>query len=147
MYVSPPGGVPAPEAKQSSVYVLEDTVVQPKTVQAFAVKVAEVEKGRMPGGDGFVNGSVSFMEATDLHPWRGVLIGCEDDGRAMVGAMNSLDEPITIKNGTRYGEFTRACTEEERAKMPWRICAMGASGEDVGTDKGASRDRRNGNLG
>jgi hypothetical protein len=43
--------------------------------------------------------------------------------------MNTLPEDVIIRKGQKYGTFTRICTLQEVNKTPWRICAIGPSGQ------------------
>ena len=112
------------EAAVSQVYVASTVVVPPRCSKFIPVRAPEIERRAMKGGDGLVRGSDQFMERTDLHPWMDALVTARDDGGFHVGVLNSKPYPITIKEGTNYGEFTKACPPGQKDTHPWHICVL-----------------------
>jgi hypothetical protein len=116
--------VPGPEAPVSAVYVRQTLVVPAMSAAYVQLRAAEIEAKKMPSGDGVLEGDTAFMEATDTHAWTGAIVSVDDDGRLIGGILNTLDYPITIEEGRRYGVFTRTCSPDDIAAYPWRICTL-----------------------
>jgi hypothetical protein len=112
------------ETAASMAYVNEDFEVPAFSLMNISVRVQKVEDREMPAGEGILMGESSFMEKTDLSPWTGTVVNCDGAGITLAGVMNTLDHPVTIQEGTRYGCFTRTCTPEELERYPWRICII-----------------------
>jgi hypothetical protein len=116
--------LPASEAVSSFAYVAETTTIPAYTQSLIPLNVTEVEAHRMSHGDGFLTGNESFMKSTDTSPWLNVLTTCDEHGTIRAGVMNTLDQPVTIKQGVLYGSFVRRCSLKEKDSTPWRICSL-----------------------
>ena len=94
-------GAPREESGEvSNVYIQDDITIAPMTVQHVEAKAL----GR-GGREGLVRGDEAFMEKTNLSPWTGTMVKSSENGYMKVGVINTLEEPVTIKAGTRYGKF------------------------------------------
>ena len=99
----------------AQVVALEQTVVVPP----YTSMGCQVRRPRLGPDlqDGIIEGSLSFMAHTDLHPCRNVIVTMEQD-MAWVTVANTTDAPITVAQGTQYGTFTPVCYEDERDQHP-----------------------------
>lgn len=116
--------MPGPEMSQSAVYACESVTVPALSSKFLRLRAVEVEKKAMPPGEGILEGGVEFMDRTDLHPWINSIVICRPNGTLIGGVMNTLDQPIKIQEGQKYGSFTRTCRPAEQTKYPWRICTL-----------------------
>ena len=104
------------------VYLLEEAtaapvvarVAQDQTVPARSMTVISLKPERPFSGptDALLEGSVRFMETTDLHPTLGAMVRVQEgNGLFAAGIINTLDQEVQLKAGTAYG--TLQATEEE----------------------------------
>ena len=109
------------EVPESFAYVEGEFVIPPMTLAHVNLRIPEVQGKHMPSGDGIIRGETEFMDKTDLHPWSATIVNCPPEGRIIAGVINSLEDPITIQDGTRYGRFQLSTTPEGHDQCPWRI--------------------------
>ena len=79
------------------------------SVPAMSCSMVEAEVPNAEGiqfhFDALVEGSIEFMEGTNLHPWVSVINTCNPGGMLKVGVMNTLAYPVTLKAGSPYGSL------------------------------------------
>ena len=114
----------AVESHESFLYVVQEVVATANAMTLVQLEAPEVSTGRMPHGNGIVQGDGNFMDNTDLHP--GVFNLCRADrkGRVTAAVLNTQPYDIVIPKGQRYGTFTKTCDPRDWSKTPWRICAV-----------------------
>ena len=122
--------VPKATVSVSSVYVTDKVTIDPQSEAFIPAHASEVAGNRMEHGYGVVEGSFDFMRKTDLHNWQNGYGYCDPAGHMVVGVMNTLNTPVTIQAGTRYGTITLACDDRDKDRFVNRISIMSA-----GTDK------------
>ena len=113
-----------PEAEFSLTFVDGDHVIPPMTQCHIPLDVPYVQKKLMPPGDGILEGGDALGTQLNLLGWNAALVTTTPEGKTKGGVMNLSSEPITITDGTKYGNFTRTCSPEEKEEMPWRICTL-----------------------
>jgi hypothetical protein len=125
----------APRHVELITYFQEDEVIPSMSVAHVVLRVSAVENEKMPAGTGIISGEEAFMGKTDLHPWTNTVVTCSKEGEVVAGLMNTLNEPIKIQKGTRYGLFQLTTTIENAAEFPWRICTLEGDVEGVSNPK------------
>ena len=107
------------ETTSSVAYVTNDTIVPPLSACFLPLRIPEVEKGQMSQGEGIVEATQHFVESTDCHPVLSALVVVDSHGETHTSVMNSLDRPIKITRGQRFGVFYR--------NDPPSVCSLGAN--------------------
>ncbi len=120
---------PAEDA-EAHIFTQGDCDVPPMTSKLIPAVVPAVKDGRVPAEGGLVQGSVHFMEATDLHPWRSVMASPSPSGALLVGIMNTTADTIRVPGGSDYGTIKLSTTPNDRYRYPWRICLLGKPESD-----------------
>jgi hypothetical protein len=115
---------PIEEIPVATCYVAESVIVEPMCSQIIPIYLPAVVAGKMPNGDGILNGTVAFMATTDLHPWNAAMVTAQPDGSIHGGVMNTRPYPIQIRKGTEYGTFRLTANPAIHNLYPWRICAI-----------------------
>ena len=115
-------------ALDDTVYVKEDTEVPPDSEVVVALRSPLVQDGTMRPGPMALRGSVHFMNSTDLHPMLNAVVEAEADGTVLGRVLNTTEDPVLIKAGTRYGGI-EACYDAEQPEKPFSIMAMGLDAE------------------
>ena len=91
--------------EEVAVVLKYDTVLQPGEEARVELIAPAYDKLNLPLKDGCIEGSQVFEETTDLHTYRCALITGTSDRTLIAGLWNTTEEPITVKQGTRYGTF------------------------------------------
>ena len=124
--------ISAIETFQSDAYVAETVTVPNNSAMFLSIRVPGVEDCQMTPGDGIIEGSCEFMDRTDLHPVLGAVTTVTPQGTAFVSVMNTLDKPVIIQRGTKYGAFTRL---HEDLDEPGLVAQAGASSPTTTTPR------------
>ena len=107
----------------SPVYFVNSVTVPPQQSVVVPLRLPKLEAQSMARGAGFLSGSEKFEALHDCHSWRSVLAQPSENGTILGGVLNSLDEPVTIPAGTRYGDFTLA-TDASSDDGSGRVAAL-----------------------
>ena len=118
------GPPPKAEAPLAAIYVEGDQEVSPMATQFIKAIVPKARDGQIDPGDGVATGCDKFMETSDLSAWKSALVDVPEDGRILVGVMNTTASPIKVKSGALYGHLARTTTLQNWAKFPWRVCVL-----------------------
>jgi transposase InsO family protein len=138
LLVNPRDSAPGPEASEAQIYFCKQETIPPLSFKYVNLRASAIEERTMPGGDGFVCGSVDFMEKFDVHPFINALVTADPDGNLIAGVMNTLEEEVTVPEGTRYGSFTLAVKPEQQQLYPWRVATLGLDGPAITGQQSAS---------
>jgi hypothetical protein len=68
-------------------------VIPANSIGNVLFRIAEVQEGWVPPGDGLTEEGNHFLESTDLHPVFGAIKIMTSSGKLGVGVMNTLPEP------------------------------------------------------
>jgi hypothetical protein len=116
--------VTAIEVPTAKAYVIRDIQVPPQTQVFIPLRIPAVERREMPCEDGMIRGAIQFMQRTDLHPWAAGVVKCSKTGTISAGVLNTLQQPVTVKAGTYYGDYSLLCSPDEQHITPWRIATI-----------------------
>jgi len=108
-------------------YATSDFTAKADHLTMITLKVPAIAEGKMPNGECFVRGDSDFMTKTDLHPWINAIVHANDDGQLTAAVLNTTEDDIIVRRGTRYGSIIKTCTADEQDKFPWRICNLSRS--------------------
>ena len=98
----------------------QDIVVPPQSQVTIRVRSSRWHPSQQTG---VVQGSVQFMERTDLHPVRNVVAAFQDS-EAFVTILNTTSVPVTVPKGTLYGTVEWLQNPEQSQAHPFRIAAL-----------------------
>jgi len=87
-----------------ALYTAQTTTLPPWSTQYLLTRPGNHALGTQK--DWFVEGEEEFMDKTDAHPTLGAIVQKEANNLFYVPIMNTTDEPLTIRRGTRYGSAT-----------------------------------------
>ena len=113
-----------PELMESNIFIDEEVVIPPNSQRLLRARVPAVQYGQHPAGDAMVRGNASWMRRTDLHPWMNVILNIEADGTAVVGAMNTTTNHISVSKGELYGTVRLTVDAKNEEQFPWRVCIV-----------------------
>ena len=119
--------VPEPRLMEKSdleIIIPKETIIPPCSNNYIDAQLVDIPEGQDPSRPGMVQGSLLFMNNTDLHPWVNALVSPSPTGHLKVGVMNTTGEPITIRAQTNYGNLTLACDSQQQTRYPWRIAVL-----------------------
>ena len=117
-------------------YVAEDALVPARSAQFLCLRVPEGETDELPACDVLVEAQAHFVEKTDLHPSLSVVTRLTDQGLCAVSVMNTLDEPILVPSGLRFGEVRRF-RDNSADPREWRVASIDAAAEVRPVSRGA----------
>ena len=109
---------------ETPVYFMEDTVASPDAMTIVALDVPGVRTRMVRSGEGYLRGGEAFMEATDLHPALNAIVSCDQNGRMVAAVLNTLNEPVTVRKGQRYGTYAPTCRLKDWEDQPGGICVI-----------------------
>ncbi len=136
LYAKPPRAFPTTtENVIAKAYAKQDYSVPPNGRFPLRLTVPDVEAGRFAAGDALLTGSERFMNHTDLHPLRNVMVSVLENGDIEGEVMNTTDQVIDISKGTLYGEVEKTALPEEQELYPWRTCAIPLEEETPPTEE------------
>ncbi len=97
-----------PEAKATiptewPAYLDNKVHCTPHSVTYLRLRVPAVENQEQAPGTALVEGSLQFMDATDLHPVRAALTRVDANGTMIASVMNTTNRRIKLAEGTRFG--------------------------------------------
>ena len=119
--------LPSFEKLNLTAYTDESIVVPPMSQSLVKLTVPDVTKGLAPHGHGFLSGSISFMNKTDLHPVLDTFVDCTAQGQILASVLNTTPDPICLKKNVSYGDFRLARSYHDdhlSSPHPWRVLAL-----------------------
>ncbi len=114
------------EVPFTPVYSADTVVVPPMSRAVLPLRLPQVQAGLIPSGDGLLEGTEEFSKVSACVPTLAALVQVDGRGRTKTIVINPFEEPATIKEGTRYGHFRKACYQQEEHEKPWRVAIVGA---------------------
>ena len=92
-------------SRRSYAYLAKSLVVPPNSWAKIPLRVNGIEKHATPWGQGLIEGSERFMNATDLHPTVGALVQTDATGKTYAAVLNTTTRGIPLKQGQSYGTY------------------------------------------
>ena len=102
----------------SGVYLAQNTVV-PANARVLAKARLSNLNVLKKANDGLVEATPRFAETTETIPWLQAVVQPSKEGTFHVGIINSLDEPVTVPQGTLYGVYTPLPTHDRSLAEMW----------------------------
>ncbi len=110
------------EPVESNVYISQAAEVPAGTIKFLRVRIPDVEAGRTSPDQGIFSATAHFVEHTDLHPALEVLDQPTPAGIATISVMNTTDKTIKVKEGQKYGTYTKQNPDTKPDKVqPGRV--------------------------
>ena len=99
------------------VYVVNDQIVPPNSAAFVKLRIPQFEGAPTVEREGSVKCSFSFANKTELHPAIEVAVRTTKTGECYSSVMNLTHEPLTLKEGTKFGVFEINQERVLRAKV------------------------------
>ena len=112
------------EKAQLEIIIPKETRISPCSENVVEASLVGALRGQDLTRPGLIQGTLKFMNETDLHPWVNALGRPRPDGTLLVGIMNTTGHEIVLPSSTSYGTFSLVCDHREQDRYPWRIAVI-----------------------
>ena len=99
-------------------YVEKEVTVPAQSAAYIPLRIPAVESRLMEPGEGYVEPQSHFVQHTDLHPALSALVRVKDDGTTHTSVLNTLDCPVVVPCGQRFGTYTKVSSIHAAANLP-----------------------------
>jgi hypothetical protein len=86
-------------------YTAEEKDIPARSVGYIKIQIPDIEKGKIPAGEGLLTARPEFIEKTNGHPALAAIVLTDRQGQTYTSILNSNDENMRIKRGCVFGEY------------------------------------------